>query len=297
MSVRDFTVVVVSYGSADHLMELLPTLSGMDMIVVDNGPADRPLEALPEGVRQMGSGRNIGFGAAVNLAISGIDTPYFVLVNPDARPSVGDIDGLVSRVAADTRVAQCGALLERSPAVMQGGAAGWQPGMVRAIVEATGIGRMLRTSGLYEKARPGEFVEVEWVAGTSVAMRTDAFRSVGGFDERWFLYFEDWDLGYRLAQAGWRSVLAGDIVVPHARGTSSGASSPDQQRQAAEAQNEYFRYRLGPARGRVAQAALAIGFVARYLAHRVRGRRAAAVETVVHLTATVSGRSGFIRAG
>jgi GT2 family glycosyltransferase len=62
--------------------------------------------------------------------------------------------------------------------------------------------------------------EVDWVAGSCLAVRADAFRSVGGMDERFFLYWEDADLCRRLRDAGWRTVYLPAAVAVHSVGRS-----------------------------------------------------------------------------
>nr|MDT0526558.1 glycosyltransferase family 2 protein [Streptomyces sp. DSM 41633] len=64
--------------------------------------------------------------------------------------------------------------------------------------------------------------EVGWLSGSCLLMRRAAFDAVGGFDERYFMYMEDVDLGDRIAQAGWQNVYVPSAEVLHDKGHSTG---------------------------------------------------------------------------
>jgi N-acetylglucosaminyl-diphospho-decaprenol L-rhamnosyltransferase len=72
----------------------------------------------------------------------------------------------------------------------------------------------------------GAWRETGWLSGSCLLVRRDAFEGIGGFDESFFMYFEDVDLGARLAKAHWRNLYVPDAVVTHtgAHSTSGHAS-------------------------------------------------------------------------
>jgi GT2 family glycosyltransferase len=82
--------------------------------------------------------------------------------------------------------------------------------------------RSLFLSGL-SGTRP---VEVDWISGALFMVRRSALRDVGGFDERFFMYAEDVDLGCRLRDAGWRLAHLPDISAVHVQGGPAAASDP-----------------------------------------------------------------------
>jgi N-acetylglucosaminyl-diphospho-decaprenol L-rhamnosyltransferase len=72
-----------------------------------------------------------------------------------------------------------------------------------------------------ERVAPSER-SVGWLSGSCLLIRRRAFDAVGGFDERYFMYMEDVDLGDRLGRAGWRNVYVPGAEVLHAKGHSTG---------------------------------------------------------------------------
>jgi hypothetical protein len=135
-----------------------------------------------------------GFGANHNAAFTRCRTPYFCVCNPDVRLTADPFPALMQALA-DPRVAVAGPLV-RSPEVRIEDSA-------RRFPTAWSLFKKLfvdRREPDYPTDRGLQ--EVDWCTGMFMLLRSEAFRSVSGFDETYFLYYEDVDLCRRLRAAG-----------------------------------------------------------------------------------------------
>lgn len=184
----------------------------------------------PRGVEVLSLAGNPGFAAAANQGAARGDAPWILFLNPDCFPSAGDVEELLARARALPGAAAVGPCL-RGPDGVAARAGG---------VDLAGLARWL------ERVGPSRgLTEVDWVAGTCLLVRREAWQQVGGFDERYFLYCEDVDLCRRLRRRGWRVAVAGSVGVTHL----GGASFPDEPTRRAEyrrARRLYLRRHGGP---------------------------------------------------
>ena len=151
--------------------------------------------------------RPLGFGANHNAAFKRSRGQYFVVLNPDARIAEVDLDLLIAPFALDRvgvvapKVVDCEGRLQdnarRFPTLK---------GLVQRVVTS----RRESCYGVIDIE-----TEVDWVAGMFVAVRRDAWISVGGFDEGFFMYFEDVDFCMRLQMRGWVVVYQPYTSIVH----------------------------------------------------------------------------------
>jgi GT2 family glycosyltransferase len=219
------TIIIVTFRSASHLPRLRAALDALverrfDLIVVDNAsaPEERPQQHdLPHGAHFIQLERNEGFAAANNRAAKIARTPFLVLLNPDAFPEPEWLGALLEAAAANPRAAAIGSTQISATDTTRFDGLGdcyhafgvpWRGGYgaVRA-----------KTAAL-----PGETFSA---CAAAALYRADLWRDVGGFDESYFCYCEDVDLGFRLRMAGYICIQAPDAIVHHVGGASSGARS------------------------------------------------------------------------
>jgi GT2 family glycosyltransferase len=206
------TVVVVAYRIAS--LELGWLDPRVPVVVVHNDDTldrDRLGNDRLQAVTHLEPGRNIGFGAAVNLALRHIDTTRTILVNPDTALEAEHYAALAT--AADNEVVT---VPLRDAEGRYGGAANPYPTALTATLSAYRVGRWFRADGRIRRmlgrgslaigqydttgaVRSWPLAE-RWPSGAVVSYPTAALRAVGGFDERFFLYVEDLDLAARLSQ-------------------------------------------------------------------------------------------------
>ena len=106
------------------------------------------------------------------------------------------------------------------------------------------LGRLV--DGLLSRA-----TAVPWVAGSSLLVRRQAFEQVGGFDERFFLYFEDFDFCLRLWQAGGRVYYDPSVSITHHRGASATVAGGLSRKASRESQLRFWEKDRGPWMSRV----------------------------------------------
>lgn len=232
MSLPAVAAVVPSWNSRDLLPTLLDSLlcqeQDLELFVVDNGSTDGSLELLQErGVPHISLSRNIGFAPAVNLGVRRTAAPMVLVLNADTVLEPGCVGALRGALAADPRLGGV------QPRLLQ-----LEGGVPRSVGSArlysagqalTRDGRALET-GAGEEQQPALLRprEVFGVCGAACLLRRELFTAVGGYDERYFAFYEDVDLNVRARIAGWRFAYAPEAVVWHVGNASwqAGFSRP-----------------------------------------------------------------------
>ncbi|MCL4839962.1 MAG: glycosyltransferase family 2 protein [Thermoanaerobaculia bacterium] len=218
------SALLVSYNTRDLLAATLERLLALpdppdEVLVADNGSTDGTLDLLAArfpGVRVLPLAKNLGFGAANNRAAAAARGDKILLLNSDAWPLPGTLARLSAALDRDPRLALAAPHL-RYP---DGGAQfHWAPatGVMGEALQK--LRNPLESWRLIHRVRwPGR-----WFTAACALLRREAFAAVGGFDEGFFLYFEDVDLCTRLLACGWklRSVAGAEAV--HLKGGSRGA--------------------------------------------------------------------------
>lgn len=231
-------VVTVTYSPGPHLERFLASLSlaterPVRVLMADNGSTDGTPEAAVErypNVRLFHTGANLGYGTAVNRAVAQLaesaeaDDDWVIVANPDVQWGPGSIDALLDAAARWPRAGALGPLI-RDPDGSVYPSARHLPSLVRGGMHAV-VGPFWKRNpwtAAYrqERQEPSERV-VGWLSGSCLLLRRSAFGQVGGFDERYFMYMEDVDLGDRLGRAGWLSVYVPSAEVLHHKGHSTG---------------------------------------------------------------------------
>jgi GT2 family glycosyltransferase len=197
-------------------------------VVVDNASVDGSERAALDfpAVRLLQNRENVGFGRGVNQAIAATAPDYVLVMNPDCQLSAGALTPLIALLDADATCAIAAPQILDPDGTPQGNARG-DPDMLTGLFGRTSALR--RTlSGLSVSRRnvvPATTHEaattVDWVSGACMLVRRSAFMAVGGFDERYFMYWEDADLCRRLRQQGSRVCYVPGVTAVHCVGQSS----------------------------------------------------------------------------
>jgi GT2 family glycosyltransferase len=217
--------VIVAWNSGDDLVRAVAALgvddadADLDVIVIDNASSDdapqRVTQRFPH-VRVHRFQENRGFAAACNAGARTLgDVEYLLFLNPDT-----EVSGQTVRQAADRldlrrrdQTGICGIAL-RDDAGSVRDAVAREPTLGGYMSHLFGVDRLdwsLLPRGRYATAELREQRIVDQVCGAFFLMRADLFAQLGGFDERFFVYYEEADLSLRARQAGWHSWFAADL--------------------------------------------------------------------------------------
>jgi GT2 family glycosyltransferase len=221
-------VIIPNWNGARWLPGCLESLAGQtlqpaEIIVVDNGSTDGSLELLRErypAVRVIELGRNTGFAFAANRGIEAAGGDQVALINTDVELEPAWLGRMTRALESDLAAASVASkmmdLRERDRFYDAGD-------ILRRDGACEQRGRFRHDDGRYDE--PGSVFAA--CAGAALYRRS-AVLSLGGFDERFFAYLEDVDLGLRLRLAGWTCVYE-PAVAYHASEGSSGALSRPMQ--------------------------------------------------------------------
>jgi N-acetylglucosaminyl-diphospho-decaprenol L-rhamnosyltransferase len=223
----DLSAVVVTYSPGDTLATFLDSLEQASaqtvaVVLADNGSTDGSVElaAKRPGVELVATGSNLGYGAAANIGVAHTDTPFVVVANPDLIWTPGALDELLATAARYPGAGAFGPLIETPEGAIYPSARAL-PSLGRGIGHAVfgwwWPANPWTASYRHERGTPTEGA-TGWLSGSCLLLRRAAFDAIGGFDPGYFMYFEDVDLGDRLAQAGWPSIYVPSALVVHAGG-------------------------------------------------------------------------------
>lgn len=234
---------LVSHGQAHLANQMLADLrhcqTPQRLVVTCNQPEAVPLQHLPAGSVRIDNPAALGFARNHNQAFAHCREDFFCVTNPDIRLPVDPFPGLLARMA-DPSVGLVAPMVLNPAGAVEDSARRF-PTLGSLLHKALGgpDGRYLLTPSPDAGPCP-----VDWVAGMFLLFRAEAFRDVGGFDDKFHLYYEDVDICARLWKAGWKVMLSPDITVIHA---AQRASRRDPQYMAwhASSMTRYFFKHLG----------------------------------------------------
>jgi GT2 family glycosyltransferase len=223
---KSVTLIIVNWNSGTLLAKCMEFIRKQTMrpdhiVIIDNASQDDSVATIRthDRVAIHASDINIGFAAANNLGLAVCDTEFVALLNPDAFPMDDWLERLVASADSHSDIAMFGSrqLCQARPDVLDG------------------IGDLYHWSGLVWRERhgmpqqEGDFVAREIFSPCAAAAlyRRQALVDAGGFDEDYFCYVEDVDLGFRLRLAGHKAMYVSDAVVHHVGSATTGGKHSD----------------------------------------------------------------------
>jgi GT2 family glycosyltransferase len=217
------SVVIVNWNRKELLRACLQSLRSQagapfETIVVDNGSTDgSPALAREFGAVVIQNDTNRGFCAANNQGIAAARGEFVALLNNDAEAEPGWLAGLLAACsqAPEIGMAASKVLVWEDPARID---------KVGHLIFPDGQNRG-RGSGALDRGQFDEAADVLWPDGCAAMYRKSMLDVIGGFDEDFFAYGDDAELGLRARIAGWRCAYAPNAVVRHHRGSTMGKGS------------------------------------------------------------------------
>ena len=283
---KSYEVVVVAYQSRVPLKYFLESLgSGPSVIVVDNSIEIDDLEDLCRrfpNVRHLDAGGNLGFSAGANLGAHHSEAQFLVFMNPDTLPTETHLEQMVAVLRESGNVASCGAV---GIGTAGGGA---QPTIPRVLAHSLGLHRLFPMIGIYYYPENRERIAVGWISGSCLAIRRSDFEAIGGFDESYFVFMSDFELGRRLCLAGRSQLLLGDVTVPHLDGGSSNIPSEWVWDQRGKGWAQFLHTTMPRWRGIVTGSVLVGGYLGRAILYTAARRSVKATEVVTYARSFVA---------
>jgi N-acetylglucosaminyl-diphospho-decaprenol L-rhamnosyltransferase len=230
----DVGIVTVSYNSSGQLETFLPGAvaslrTPSHVVVTDNDSAD--IQATTQlaatwGAQVVRLDRNAGYGAAANAGVAALPAACTAVLisNPDVTLTTETVSRLRDALLADPGIGIVG------PRILNDDGSAYPS--ARAIPSIrTGTGHALFsrvwprnpwTRRYHSDAfRSDVNTDAGWLSGACLMLRRSTFEALGGFDEHYFMYFEDVDLGYRAGRRGLRNVYVPGAVVTHIGGETT----------------------------------------------------------------------------
>jgi GT2 family glycosyltransferase len=230
----DLSVVIVSFNTREVLRRCLTALAregkqlSLEVFVVDNGSRDGSVDMVASDfpdVHVLQAGRNLGFAAANNLAFPLAQGEYVVLLNSDAFLEPGALEQAFEHMRNEPDTGLGGGRLigedgSWQPSVRQ------FPSLLNDFLSFSGLAHRFRKSRFWGRADrtwadPLEQAGADWVPGAFSIIRASVLERMGGFDQAFFLYYEEVDLCRRIKAAGFAVRYWPDVVVIHLGGESS----------------------------------------------------------------------------
>lgn len=211
---KKISACIVTYNSGDEIENVLQALLNssireqLEVYVVDNNSSDNTTEIIeskfPE-VNLIKLTENVGFGAGHNKVITNIDSTYHLIVNPDISFGPDTLEGLCNYMDENPLVVIV------SPKILNhDGTEQYLPKLTPKIRYFLG-GKFEKYGGIFEKWRADytrrnetftEPADIDFCTGCFMFTRSSTLKEVGGFDERYFLHFEDADLARMMKREG-----------------------------------------------------------------------------------------------
>jgi GT2 family glycosyltransferase len=221
-------IVVLHWRGVETTTACLNSLSKLDyqnyrVLLVDNGSENRDGSILGKQFPQISILRleeNLGFAGGCNAGMKLCleqKADYIWLLNNDATVSPKCVSLLVEEAEKNAQAGAIGALIKET----EDSSSPLDSAGTTNSAYGKGVIDFLKAKTYLRNSAENGTVECDWLSGSNLLLRAEALRKVGLFDERYFLYFEDADLCYRLRLAGWKCLLVTKAVIYHTGGKST----------------------------------------------------------------------------
>lgn len=258
---KDLSVLIVSYNTKDLLLQtissLLASLSktsdvSSEVIVADNGSTDGSIEALEKlgikhkELRIVENDKNVGFGAANNIAAKKAGGRYLLLLNSDTIVNNVDFSKLLSFMDERTDIGALTVKLNLPDGTIDPASHRGFPTLWRSFTYYSKLEKLTRYIPLINKLFGGYHLthldlntehEIDSPSGAFLLIRKEIYDKLAGFDEVFFMYGEDIDLAWRIKELGYKIWYYPNMSILHIKG-QSGRKTDDAKKKSAT--NKYF---------------------------------------------------------
>ena len=232
----------------DSVQKATKTISA-EIIVVDNASDDGSVESIKEkfpSVKLIVNEKNVGFGAANNIAMLHASGKYFLLINPDTIVREDTFTKMISFFEQNPEAGIAGCKVLNADGSLQLACRRGFPGPWTSFTKVMGLSTLFPKSRLFARYNltyldENKTYEVDAVSGAFMMLRKEVYDKIGGFDQEFFMYGEDLDLCYRTQQAGYKVFYVHLTEIIHYKGESTKRSSMDETKVFYDAMHLFVR--------------------------------------------------------
>lgn len=224
------SIIIVNYNTSEYLIKCLESIYDMtsgveiEVIVIDNNSIDRSIENLKEifpEVKLILRSVNGGFGSGCNEGAKYAKGNYLAFVNPDIILRENVFCDFFDFMENNSEVGMCSGSFYDFDGIKLPTYCKF-PGTYSELLEIIGRGTQRRLMKFLDSKEMKSLIpfKVDWITGACMFFRKEHFNQVGGFDENFFLYYEDVDIQYRLKKAGYSVVCIPILKIYHFNNSS-----------------------------------------------------------------------------
>ncbi|MCL6100227.1 MAG: glycosyltransferase [Bacteroidetes bacterium] len=251
----DLSIIIVNYNVKEFLLNMLDSVQkatktiSAEIIVVDNASDDGSVESIKEkfpSVKLIVNEKNVGFGAANNIAMLHASGKYFLLINPDTIVREDTFIKMISFFEQNPEAGIAGCKVLNADGSLQLACRRGFPGPWTSFTKVMGLSTLFPKSRLFARYNltyldENKTYEVDAVSGAFMMLRKEVYDKIGGFDQEFFMYGEDLDLCYRTQQAGYKVFYVHSTEIIHYKGESTKRSSMDETKVFYDAMHLFVR--------------------------------------------------------
>jgi hypothetical protein len=221
------SIIIVNYNTTELvdrcLNSILLNIKDLkyETIVVDNCSADRSIEMLKKKYSEVDfyfRDVNSGFGSGCNYGFSKSKGRYILFLNPDTCLTSNIVKDFYELLESNDKIGVCSTLLEDFNGNLQYCFNDF-PGIKWELLELTGYFSNRKIAKMLNNAKQTKndigYIEIDWAIGACLFVRREAFEKINGFDEDFFLYYEDTDLQKRINNIGYKVKLLNRLKINH----------------------------------------------------------------------------------
>lgn len=227
-------IVILTWNNQAYLERFLPILikntpsEESDIIIADNASTDGTLSWMQSNfpnIKVLAFENNLGYAGGYKKALSLLDYDVFICMNSDIEVREGWLKPILTRLENNPNIGACmpkiKAINDRNR-FEYAGAAG---GMITRLGFPFCRGRMVNRTEV-DHGQYNDIVPLFWASGACFAVKSEAYRQAGGFDERFFAHMEEIDLCWRMKICGWNIICESSSEVYHIGGGTLSVKNP-----------------------------------------------------------------------
>ncbi len=236
-----YSIIVINYKTPQLTINCirslfaLPNKEEFEIIVIDNASEDGSVEAIraefSSKIQIIGNKRNLGFAGANNQGAALSQGSFLLFLNSDTIAHNDFLSQCLNLFKQNEKIGVVSPRLKLEDSQAQKNAFGLFPTLLRLITQATKKEQIIPEGT--------KVLKTDWVSGCALIIRRELFEKIGGWDDHFFLYFEDIDICKRAKQEGYEVVVNLESEITHLGGKSINLNS-ERKKYYYRAQDYYF---------------------------------------------------------